>query len=146
MIAYRGARALGRQSAGEWVDLIRQCAFAQASVKTIGAVVIPLDGKQYLVESGELADVVKHSITLCYVLEAAGVRPRASKRRVVRGEGAEIQAWIDQQSLTQKEAAQHLNVGLDALKGMLRGDRSRYGDNTLKRVLKKMRKLIIGAT
>jgi hypothetical protein len=66
VLALRGAQARGGKSADEWFDLICEAEFAKASVKNLDA---PLSEKQYLL-SVELADVVEHSITQCYLFEA----------------------------------------------------------------------------
>jgi hypothetical protein len=85
-LAYRGAQACGRKSGDGWFDLICEAEFAAASVKTFDA---PLSEEQYLL-SVELADVVEHSITQCYLFEALS----EGTKRAEPDEVAELQPTV----------------------------------------------------
>jgi hypothetical protein len=73
-IALRGAKALGSGSEDAWFDRLREADFVM--FKLCGDTVEQLpDGSVQESRDGSIYDVVKHSITLCHMLEAECVNP-----------------------------------------------------------------------
>ena len=86
-IALKCARALGRDSEDGWFDELRKQTFVQFRLGGTGSQLLP-DGSMGESETGALRDVVKHSITLCHVLEAAATQHCDEFNQTVRGEDA----------------------------------------------------------
>lgn len=68
-IALRGAKQLGFDSADSWFDKLRESEFVQFQI-TVSSRSTRADGVVVESVSGEIDDVLKHSITLCHLLEA----------------------------------------------------------------------------
>src|SRR6476469_6437207 len=73
-IALRAARALGYDSEVAWYDLLRTAGFVQFKLSGHTRQRRP-DGVIVDSDSGEINDVVKESITLCYELEGEATSP-----------------------------------------------------------------------
>jgi hypothetical protein len=74
-MALRGARALGYDSEEAWYDLLRTSGFVRFQL-TGSTRQRRSDGVVVDWESGQINDVVKESITLCYELEVEAPSPR----------------------------------------------------------------------
>jgi hypothetical protein len=70
-IALRGARALGHDSEEAWFDKLREADFVTFKLSGQCLEKQP-DGSMLEPSDGPLDDVLKHSITLCHILEADG--------------------------------------------------------------------------
>jgi hypothetical protein len=78
-IALKGARALGGNSEDAWFDALREADFVKFKLSGEALENQP-DGSMLESRSGSIRDVVKHSITLCHILEtrAAGAFSKAT--------------------------------------------------------------------
>ena len=89
-IALKGARAFGSDSEDEWFEALRKADFVEFELTGSGRWNKP-DGTVYQWESGKIDDVVKHSITLCYVLETRAEEVKQPERTAQdRTDAAEI--------------------------------------------------------
>jgi hypothetical protein len=70
--ALQGAKGLGYATEDDWLDALRASEFVDFRVSASGWETRP-DGTVVEGESGFIDDVVKHSITLCHILEAGGL-------------------------------------------------------------------------
>ena len=80
-IALKGARALGHDSEDAWYDELREADFVKFKLSGQYREKQP-DGSMPVASDGSIDDVLKHSITLCYVLEAVDAKsiPKSSSR------------------------------------------------------------------
>ena len=87
-IALRGAKALGYESEEAWFDRLREADFVKFKLAGHSRERQP-DGSMLEPRDGSIDDVVKHSITLCQVLEAECVEslPKGSSRGRRAAEG-----------------------------------------------------------
>jgi len=88
-IALKCAKALGRDSEDGWFDELRQADFVEFKLTGCGSEKQP-DGSMVDHEYGPLEHIVKHSITLCHVFEAAG-SPRPMNPAPIEGDGQKRQ-------------------------------------------------------
>jgi hypothetical protein len=87
-IALKCAKGLHRDSEEGWFDALREADFIKFQLTDRSRQHQP-DGSMIDSESGSLNDVVKHSITLCHVLEAGGLnKPRRSVNKADQVQGA----------------------------------------------------------
>ncbi len=84
--ALKCAKALGRDSEDGWFDELREADFVEFKL-TGRALEKQPDGSMVDSEFGSLEDIVKHSITLCHVLEAEA-HGRVSESKVTVAESA----------------------------------------------------------
>jgi hypothetical protein len=87
-IALRGARALGHDSEDAWFDELREADFVKFKFSGQCREKQP-DGSMLEPSDGSLDDVLKHSITLCHILEADGAEsfPKVSSRSKCAAQG-----------------------------------------------------------
>ena len=91
VLALKGARALGHDSEDAWFDELRKADFVKFKITGCARCKRP-DGTIYDWESGKLGDVIKHSITLLYVLESRAemiTQPEDAAHDWTHGAGAE---------------------------------------------------------